>query len=62
MHSSQINIRISKDLKETFYAYCEKENLQPSVLIRSWIEEVVKSDKEENNNFESKCFFLRKII
>ncbi|GIN20853.1 MAG TPA: hypothetical protein DEO65_08555 [Bacillus bacterium] len=62
MERPQINIRISKDLKEEFYASCEKENLQPSVLIRSWIEEFVEVDKAKSKGLNSKYFLPRNII
>ncbi len=62
MERHQINIRISKELKEEFYTYCQKENLQPSALIRSWIEEAVEVDKVKNNGFNSNLLFPRNII
>ncbi len=62
MERPQINIRISKDLKKEFYASCEKENLQPSVLIRSWIEEFVEVDKTKSKGLNSKYFLPRNII
>lgn len=62
MQRHQLNIRISKELKDEFYLYCQKENVQPSTLIRSWIEEVIETDKVESNDYHSKFFLPRNII
>ncbi|MBD8004832.1 hypothetical protein [Bacillus norwichensis] len=54
MKREQINIRISKELKEEFYSYCKKDHLKPSRLIRDWIKTTVETDRMKNNHLNLK--------
>ena len=40
----RIHIRIPEDLKEAFLRACDKKAVNPSKLIRKWIEEYIKPD------------------
>ncbi len=46
MKREQINIRISRELKEEFYSYCKKDHVMPSRLIRDWIKTTVEADRK----------------
>ncbi|MBW8351789.1 hypothetical protein K0H71_20520 [Bacillus sp. IITD106] len=49
MKRYQLNIRISKELKEKFVSVCKKEDQNPSGLMRSWIEEFIREyDKRDS--------------
>ncbi|MBS4202391.1 hypothetical protein KHA93_22575 [Bacillus sp. FJAT-49732] len=49
MKRYQLNIRISKDLKEKFVSLCKKEDQNPSVLMRSWIEDFIRENEKCNS-------------
>lgn len=43
MNTQQMSIRIPKDLKDKFYAICREEYINPSALVRGWIEDFIES-------------------
>lgn len=44
---SRYYIRIDNELKERFKEKCEQEAINPSALVRKWIEEYVKEEEIE---------------
>ncbi|MCJ8008829.1 hypothetical protein ACFFF5_10435 [Lederbergia wuyishanensis] len=49
MKRHQLNIRISKDLKEQFVSLCKEVDRKPSVLMRSWIEKFIRENEKYNS-------------
>lgn len=43
MKNEQMSIRIPKDLKDKFYAICREEYINPSALLRGWIEDFIET-------------------
>lgn len=42
----QMNIKISKELKENFYFTCKQNRINSSALVRRWIEQFVTKENE----------------
>ena len=51
MKRYQLNIRISKDLKEKFVSHCKEVDQNPSILLRSWIENFIKENGKYNTKY-----------
>lgn len=49
MKRVQINIRVTKELKDVFYDFCSREGVHPSSLIRGWMETTVKEDGKKKD-------------
>lgn len=47
MIRDQINIRVSKELKDHFYSLCKKEHITPSILLRYWMKSFLQMSDEE---------------
>ena len=47
MKDERIHMRIPAGLKQEFIDKCERETINPSALVRKWIEEYVKEEEIE---------------
>ena len=50
----RIGVRVSHSLRDKFMTICERKSLNASSLIRHWIEDFIKIEKEEKDNKDNK--------
>ena len=53
MKKVNFNIRIEKELREEFKKTAESNVQSPSALVRKWMEDYIRENKEENKMFET---------
>lgn len=56
-----MSIRIPKDLKDKFHAICQEEYINPSALIRGWIEDFIMA-KRSDLTIKSKAWSLSDLL
>ncbi len=60
MKSENIMVRVPSDLKQDFMQIMDTKHVNASALIRSWIEEYIKENKEEKTMWEFKNYTIHK--
>lgn len=60
LKSENIMIRVPSDLKKDFMQITDAKHVNASALIRSWIEEYIKENKEEKTMWEFENYTIHK--